>query len=164
MNTAAPALGARVGEQVKWQSKIYNTVVTPINFVTFIVSLYLIDNQYRTQRYLQHEADERPWLQRLFYRHRSSPYDRVDSNQGQSLPQSANTTHRHGAGTKNGDDAPRPVKETGDAWYYHTKQKKLFKLEAADAFALRNLVLLALCFLVFSVGWMLWRVVVWLIA
>ncbi|KAI0859607.1 hypothetical protein F4860DRAFT_482560 [Xylaria cubensis] len=161
MNTAAPALGARVGERVKWQSRIYNAVVTPITFVTFIISLYLIDNEYRAQRHQQHEADERPWLHRFLYRRRSSPYDRV----GQSSLQSANTTHRHGAaGTKSEDDVSRPAKEAGDAWYYHTKQKKLFKLEAADAFALRDSVLFALCFLVVSVCWVLWRVVVWLIA
>ncbi|KAI0548294.1 hypothetical protein F4679DRAFT_325514 [Xylaria curta] len=163
MNTAAPALGARVGEQVKWQSKIYNAVVTPINFVTFIVSLYLIDNQYRAQRYFQHEADETLWLHRLFSRQRSSPYDRVDNYQGQPSSPSANATHRNGTSNKHADDVPRPAKEAGDAWYYHTKQKKLFKLEAADAFALRNLVLLALCFLIVSVGWVLWWVVVWLI-
>ncbi|KAI1756678.1 hypothetical protein F4782DRAFT_483642 [Xylaria castorea] len=158
MSTAAPVLGARVGEKVKWQSKIFNAVVTPLYFVTFLVSLYLIDNQYRAQRHHQHEANERPWLHRFLYRPRSSPYDWVDK----SSPQSADTTHRQGASNKNADDVPRPTKEAGGAWYYHTKQKKLFKLEAADAFALRDSVLFALCFLVVSVGWVLWRMVIWL--
>ncbi|KAI0459427.1 hypothetical protein F5B21DRAFT_301346 [Xylaria acuta] len=165
MSTTTPALGAGAGGEVRWHSKIYKAVVTPIYFVTFLLSLYLIDNQYRAQRHNQHEANKRPWLHRLLYQQRSSPYDWVESYQGSSSPQSANTTtHRHGAGTKNADDVSRSTKEASDSWFYHTKQRKLLKMEAADAFALRDSVLFALCFLVVSVGWVLWRMVVWLIA
>ncbi|KAI0486252.1 hypothetical protein F4859DRAFT_362462 [Xylaria cf. heliscus] len=164
MNTAAPALGARVGGETQWQSKIYKAVVTPIYFVTFLLSLYFIDNRYRAQRSYQHESNERPWLHRFLFRQLSSPYDDVQNQQGRSLPppQSANITHRYRAGTTGADDDPQST--TKEAWFYHTKQMKLLKLEAADAFALRDSVLFALCMLAVLVGWALWRMVVWLTA
>ncbi|KAI0447412.1 hypothetical protein F4803DRAFT_322087 [Xylaria telfairii] len=164
MSTTAPALGARVGEGVKWRSKIYKAIVTPINFVAFLLALYLIDNQYRAQRQDQHEANERPWLHRFLYQQRSSPCNLVDNYQGPSSPQSANTTHRHGVGTRNVEDSSRSTKEAGDAWLSHTNQKKLLRREVADAFALRDSVLLALCVLAVLVGWVLWRMVAWLTA
>lgn len=138
--------------------------MTPINFVAFLLALYLIDNQYRAQRQDQHEANERPWLHRFLYQQRSSPCDLVGNYEGRSSPQSANITHRHGAGTENVGDSPRSTKEAGDPWLSHTIQKKLLRREVADAFALRDSVLLALCILAVSVGWVLWRMVAWLTA
>ncbi|KAI0418044.1 hypothetical protein F5X98DRAFT_338747 [Xylaria grammica] len=153
-------------DKVKWQSKIYQAVATPINFVAFLVSLYLIDSRHRAQRYGQHESrasgnNERPWLHRLLYQQRS-PYDWMDSYQGRASPQSAYTTPHHDVKAKDG--ASRSIKETRASWFYHTKQKKLLRVEAADAFALRNSVLFALFVLVVFVLWVLWRAVVWLIA
>ncbi|KAI8954720.1 hypothetical protein F4801DRAFT_446569 [Xylaria longipes] len=164
MSTAASVLGARVGEEIKWRSRVYKAIVTPVNFVTFLVSLYLVDTRYRAQRQNQHEAIERPLLHRFLYRRRYSPYDWVDNHQGRSSPQPANTALHHGAGTKNAVDTPRSTKDAGGSWFYHTKQKELLKLEAADAFALRDSVLFALCILAVLVSWALWLMVVWLTA
>jgi hypothetical protein len=50
----------------------------------------------------------------------------------------------------------------GGPWFYHTKQKKLLRLEAEHAFALRNSVLFGLCLLAILAGWLLWRTTVWL--
>lgn len=142
-------------------------VMTPINFVTFILSLYLIDSRYRARRHRQHQSNAEsnswmPWLHWLLYRRRPSPYDWVDSYQGQSSLHSQTTTLRREVIVSQASDSSSvSIKETSDSWFYHTKQKKLFRMEAADAFALRNWVLVALCILAVSVGWVLWRTVVW---
>ncbi|KAI0432943.1 hypothetical protein F5Y09DRAFT_113745 [Xylaria sp. FL1042] len=176
MNATTPTTGqpsqARA-DQVRWrQSKIYQAIATPINFIVFLVSLYLIDNRNRAQRHRQPEGkandhNRRTWLHRLLYRQRASPYDWVDSYQRSPVSQSAYTTPpHHEVRAKNGDAvSPRSTKETGGGtWYYHTKQKKLLKVEAADAFALRNSVFLFLGVLAVAVGWVLWRMVMWLTA
>lgn len=142
-------------------------VVTPINFVTFILSLYFIDSRYRAQRHRQRESsaesnNRMPWLYWLLYRRRPSPYDWVDTYQGQSSLHSQSTALRHEVIVSHpGDSSSVSIKETSDSWFYHTKQKKLFRVEAADAFALRNWVLFALCIIAVSVSWLLWRTVVW---
>ncbi|KAI1118792.1 hypothetical protein F5Y14DRAFT_180228 [Nemania sp. NC0429] len=180
--TAIPPSRARA-DDVRWQSKIYQAVMTPVNFVTFIVSLYLIDIRYQARRRLQHESgsakgnDLMAWMHWLLYRRRPSPYDWVDGYQEQSSLHSQSTTttttvrrevvvttSHTGDGDGDGDGSSLSVKETGDSWFYHTKQKKLFKVEAADAFALRRWVLFALCTLAVSAAWVLWRTVVFTIA
>ncbi|KAI0535752.1 hypothetical protein GGR58DRAFT_426038 [Xylaria digitata] len=164
--TASAALRAR-GDEVRWQSKIYQAVMTPINFVAFLVSLYLIDSRYRAQRNRQHEgkaSDNKriPWLHRLLYRQNSSPYDWVGSPQRRLSPQSAHTTPRHEVDIKNEDKAPRSIKEIGSPWFSHTMQKKLLIMEAADAFGLQNSVLFALFVLAIFIAWVLWQAMMWL--
>ncbi|KAI3342801.1 hypothetical protein F4824DRAFT_120330 [Ustulina deusta] len=144
-------------------------IATPINFIAFLVSLYLIDSRNRAQRESKASGNNRrTWLQGLLYRQSSSPYDWVDSYRGRPSPQSAyaTTARLHEARVGDEDAAPaRSTRETGGrAWFYHTKQTKLFRVEAADAFALRNSVLLALGVLAVSVGWVLWRTTMWLAA
>ncbi|KAI0200112.1 hypothetical protein F4808DRAFT_430607 [Astrocystis sublimbata] len=157
MSTTAPSLGAAASETTNWQSKVYKTVVTPINFVTFLLSLYFIDTRNRARRYHQHETNERrPWLHRLLYQRLSSPYDRIEKHQRRSSPPSVTTTRGLETSTRNADDAA--TQPTTDAWYYRTKQKKLLKLEAADAFALRDSIIFAMCFLLVSAGWLLWQI------
>ncbi|KAI1828106.1 hypothetical protein F4861DRAFT_490677 [Xylaria intraflava] len=168
-----------VNDEVRWQSRIYQAVMTPVNFVTFLVSLYFVDTQYRARRHRQHESNAsisngRYWLHKLLYRQEASPYDWVDTHQTQSSLQSTSITlRRHAVGAENPDPQTTQTKQTisryeqvagRTAWFYQTKQTKLFKTEADDAFALRNPVLLCLCALVVAAGWALWRVMVWLVA
>ncbi|KAI1367997.1 hypothetical protein F5Y08DRAFT_296918 [Xylaria arbuscula] len=147
-------------EEARWQSKIYQAIATPVNFITFLISLYLIDSHNRAQRYHQPESkasgtNQRTWLHKLFHQQTSSPYDWVNSYQEASLPRSAHAAPpRHGArGEKDG--------EAGN-WFYRTKQKKLLRAEAANAFAMRDSVLLAMGTLAIFVLWVLWQVVKWL--
>ncbi|KAI0104823.1 hypothetical protein GGR51DRAFT_521373 [Nemania sp. FL0031] len=153
--TSAPSRATANG--VSGQSRIYQAIMTPINFVTFIVSLYLIDTHHRAQRYRQHERNAngnkgRPWLHWLLYSQRS-PYEMVNSSQTQVLQQSTTTTIRHETRVGDGDSG---------SWFYQTKQRKLLKVEATEAFALRNSVLFVLCVLAASVTWVFWRTMLWL--
>ncbi len=91
--------------------------MTPVNFVSFLVSLVLVDIHYTRLRMHTH-AESRSrlpnWLHNLLYR--KHPYEYMRQK-------------------KNGSHEP---------WYYHSKQKKLMKMEAEDAFRLRGTVLVGL--------------------
>ncbi|KAI0841958.1 hypothetical protein F5Y06DRAFT_258701 [Hypoxylon sp. FL0890] len=125
------------------QSNIYQAIVTPIHFISFLLSLYLIDCHYHDKRIQEHyERYSRlpswllpTWLDRILFR--PHPYGWVDR------------TKRDSSKTKAARNKER--------WYYHTKQKKLMKMEAADAFELQRSVLLGLCVVVLCATWALWR-------
>ena len=103
-------------------------IMTPINFVTFLLSLVLVDLRYALRRKHTHaESTSRlpPWLHTLLYR----PYE---------------------------NDRTKANVATDGRWYYHTKQKKLFKMEADEAFRFRNTMLILVGLLsigVFAVVW-----------
>lgn len=119
------------------QSSLYQTIMTPINFISFILSLYLVDSHYHDRRMQEHS--ERygrlpswllpSWLGRLLFR--PHPYGWV------------------GRTGTNGAKSER--------WYYHTKQRKLMRMEVADAFEMRRPILLALSVVAFCAAWALWR-------
>ncbi|OAR01992.1 hypothetical protein LLEC1_00096 [Akanthomyces lecanii] len=91
--------------------------MTPINFVSFLISLVLVDIHYSRLRMHTH-AESRTrlpnWLHDLLYH--KHPYE--------GMRQRPSGLH--------------------ESWYYHSKQKKLMKLEAEDAFRLRSTVLVGL--------------------
>ncbi|KAJ6786873.1 hypothetical protein PWT90_00014 [Aphanocladium album] len=92
-------------------------IMTPINFVSFLVSLVLVDIHYTRLRMHTH-AESRSrlpnWLHDILYRRH--PYEDL---------------HQRPGGIQ-------------EPWYYHSKQKKLMKMEAEDAFRLRGTVLVGL--------------------
>ena len=127
-------------------------VMTPINFVAFLVSLYIIDRQYINERIQRHgplpppsqpkpghPSSSSSWLHRLLYTPR--PYEWVGGSSGSS-----------GSGDRESE---------GGRYYYHSKQRKLMKLEAADAFALRTPVLLGLGVLAAAALLLAGRLAVW---
>ncbi|KAI0164900.1 hypothetical protein GGR57DRAFT_450944 [Xylariaceae sp. FL1272] len=134
----------RVAEKMSWPAKIHQAVMTPINFITFLISLYLVDSHYRAQRERQHRnqnsSGSRPWLHRVLFRARS-PYNWVD-DYGVTP---ANTASKATATTA--DKTQGRIEADRGHWFYHTNQKKLLRLEAADAFALRDSVFFGLCIL-----------------
>ncbi|KAF3355506.1 hypothetical protein VdG1_06918 [Verticillium dahliae VDG1] len=87
---------------------LYKLIMTPIIFVSFLVSLAWVDLRYTLMRYRGRRSDSRlpAWLHHL---------------------------------------------TTGG--YYHTKQKKLAKMEMADAFEIRTHVAALLAVLVTVVAW-----------
>ncbi|KAI0508417.1 hypothetical protein F5B22DRAFT_405227 [Xylaria bambusicola] len=155
------SLRARSGE-LKWPSKIYQAIATPVNFITFLVSLYLVDSRNRAQRYRQPErkirdSSDRTWLSRLLYEQNSSPYEWVDNYQTSSSSQSTHAFPHRNVRDKHAE-SPKEAKN----WFYHTKQKKLLRAEAANAFAVRDSVLFALGTLAIFLLWVLWQTVKWL--
>ncbi|KAL1880530.1 hypothetical protein VTK73DRAFT_5730 [Phialemonium thermophilum] len=122
------------------QSLIYKTIMTPVIFFTFIISLALVDYRYSVKRSQYHA--ERPsrlprWLHRIIYRYQ--PYEYVVV-----------------------DEKGEPTGQKPSPYYYHRKQQKLMKMEAADAFELRGTVSVALSVLGVISLWGLWRLFSWL--
>ncbi|KAI1382062.1 hypothetical protein F4677DRAFT_13766 [Hypoxylon crocopeplum] len=122
------------------QLSLYQAIMTPINFISFILSLYLVDCHYHDKRIQEHSGrySRLPswllpaWLDRVLFR--PHPYGWVNG----AKPAASNSGRQ-------------------ERWYYHTKQKKLMKMEAADAFELSRAVLLGLCAVMLCVTWALWR-------
>ncbi|KAI1336923.1 hypothetical protein F5Y15DRAFT_392716 [Xylariaceae sp. FL0016] len=134
--------------------------MTPITFVTFLISLYLIDNHYQHERAKGRytyptPATSRtrfpPWLHRLLFR--PQPYEWV-VDQNQQLEQSEKPSKVKGK--KKGNGKRGNVEQEQERWYYHTKQRKLMRLEASDAFELRNTVVLGLCVMGMCALWGVW--------
>lgn len=113
--------------------------MTPVIFVSFLASLAWVDFRYTLMRSHSHsDATSRMprWLHTLLYRDTPYQYVRVDRSK-----LDAPTT---------GDD--------GTKWYYHTKQRKLMRMEAEDAFRIRGSVLVVLGLLALLSTWVLWQV------
>lgn len=95
--------------------------MTPVNFVTFLFSLLLIDLRYTMMRTHTHAAGTYSrlpaWLHALIYRPRHSEA------------------------------------------YYHSKQKKLMRMEAEEAFRFRNTMLVLLAGATIGMAASVWYVV-----
>jgi hypothetical protein len=98
--------------------------MTPITLITFLLSLALVDLRYNMIR--SHNHADGPtrlptWLHRVLYQ--PSPYQHVM--------------------VKDGDQGEVRQDERG-RWYYHSKQRKLLRMEVEEAFQIRGAVLVAL--------------------
>lgn len=106
--------------------------MTPVNLVTFLLSLYLVDCYYQTQRWLSHSAPQGRFQGWLHVIYRPQPYSWI------------------GGG-------PAPPNKSDERWYYHTKQQKLMRMEASDAFGMRNVVLVGLIAVGVGMTWAVWQ-------
>lgn len=79
------------------------------------------------------------WLHQVLYREAPYQYVRVDSH----------------------SPATSPAEKDGAKWYYHTKQRKLMKMEVDDAFQIRSSVLTVLGLGALLVTWVAWRAGLW---
>ncbi|SPQ18899.1 71a70ed5-14ee-4d00-97da-034e1f121df3 [Thermothielavioides terrestris] len=125
--------------------------MTPLILVSFLVSLALVDLRYSALRAHYHaDADQASrlprWLHRIVYRYRPYRYVAVDER---GRPVAEGRPRSPGS----------PGREAED--YYHSKQRKLMKMEAAEAFEIRGSVLVALGLLSLGVFWAAWRLAAW---
>ncbi len=113
-------------------------VVTPVVFVSFIVSMLWIDYRNTVRRSHLHSEDTPhrmpPWLHHLVFR--AQPYGAARA-------------------------ADQPGRKEDGRWYYHSKQKKLLKMEVADAFEIRTTVLAVLALASAAATWLVWRAAGW---
>lgn len=127
----------------KLSTTIYNLVMTPVIFVSFLTSLAWVEFCYSLRR--AHSHSEEPsamprWLHRIVYRETPYKYVKVDSTK-----------------------AKAPVgSDEGTRWYYHSKQRKLMKMEVDDAFQIRKTVLVVLGLLGVAASWLLGWVMWWI--
>lgn len=109
--------------------------MTPINFVSFLLSLVVVDLEYSYMRVRNHtEASGRlpTLLHHIIFR--SQPYatDIRVRSQG-----------------------PHHYEE--EVWHYHTKQGRIMKLEAEEAFRGRNRIIIFLAVFLAIITWVLWH-------
>lgn len=113
--------------------------MTPVIFVSFLLSLALVDFRYSVLRSEGHRnrGSRLPaWLHRIVYM--PSP---DQSNNGSSGNKSTQT-HNSTGGQEDG--------------YYHSKQKKLAKMEMADAFEIRGAVVAFIFGMSVVMSWGVW--------
>jgi len=125
--------------------------MTPLIFISFVVSLAIVDFRYSLRRSRHHTESSQnngprqtatrtpSWLHRLLFKYRYVAVSETSDNQ-----QPSDEKYRSRWGT-----------------YYHTKQRKLLKMEAADAFEIRSTVLALLGILSLGLVWGVWRVLSW---
>ncbi|KAK0729396.1 hypothetical protein B0T21DRAFT_385463 [Apiosordaria backusii] len=160
MSTSAPApvraASAKLNQgdvKIGDQSSLYKVIMTPIIFTSFLISLFLVDTRNSALRRHYHASDSESrmpqWLHRILYKYKRYEYVAVDEN-GKPFPLSNPQT-----------PATSPGQEKED--YYHSKQKKLMKMEVAEAFETRSSVvfLLAVTGVVFL--WGTWKAASWAI-
>ncbi|OBT77883.1 hypothetical protein VF21_03223 [Pseudogymnoascus sp. 05NY08] len=111
------------------ESSLSRLVIAPITFLSFLLSLFLIDSYTTSSR--RRDRATRPargWgggvkeaLSALLWKPKpGSPYAYVGGSRGQG---------------KGGE---------GEEWVWHTKQRKMLRMEVVDAFELRRWVVAAL--------------------
>ncbi|KAI8724785.1 hypothetical protein NCS52_00048200 [Fusarium sp. LHS14.1] len=129
MAKIGPPRDANSGEQ---PSTLYSLIMTPINITVFLLSLFLVDLRYTQGRINRYgDGDNGAGRSsRWIARWFSQPYQHI-----------GHTDHdAHGS------------------WHYHSKQKKLMKMEAEEAFQMRSHVLVLLAVMVvlgMSAAWYL---------
>lgn len=116
--------------------------MTPIIFASFLISLLIVDLRYAAMRSHFHPEDYSTrlprWLHRILYRYQPYQYVRV------------------------GKDG-KPTTQHAYQGFYHSKQRKLMKMEVDDAFQIRGTVLFVLGILAMVVGWCFWRMATWVL-
>ncbi|KAH8910793.1 hypothetical protein BR93DRAFT_292298 [Coniochaeta sp. PMI_546] len=143
MVTSLPPIAANRGDATsQGQSMLYKAVMTPIIFVTFLASLVLVDLSYSIKRSHLHPEEYSSrlphWLHRIIYRYQPYQYVQVD---------------RDG----------NPIRDSAYQGFYHSKQRKLMKMEVDDAFQIRGTVLFVMGILAMISAWSLWRLATWML-
>lgn len=117
--------------------------MTPVIFVSFLASLAWVEFRYSLRR--AHSHSEEPsalprWLHGIVYREAPYKYVKVNSTKPKAPAES----------------------DGGTRWFYHSKQRKLMKMEVDDAFQIRKTVLVVMAVLGVAASWVLWWLIWWI--
>lgn len=96
------------------------------------------------------------WLHHVVYREAPYRYVRVVDSAGSGSRPTTPRTVSGGGGT-----SAKASASEGSRWYYHSKQRKLMKMEVDDAFEIRGTVLMALGLFALVFTWAVWRAGWW---
>lgn len=145
----------RKPKEKKETNSSFQIIMTPVIFVSFLASLAWVE--FRYSLLCSHSHSEAPsslpgWLHRVVYQ--EAPYHYVmrvvdggGSSSRPSTPRTVSSSSRY--------------EEVGSRWYYHSKQRKLMKMEVDDAFEIRGPVLMALGLSALVLTWAVWRAGWW---
>lgn len=152
-------------------------IMTPIYFIGFLVSLRFVDAYYTKARTHWHDGssdghrhgghgDSRlpAWLHRLLFRPTGYEY-RVAGAGAAAADRWRGAGEDSSAAVASGSEATAGSGGMRDGrWYVYegSSQRKLLKVEAEDAFAIRSRVLAVMAVLALLVLWAVWAIVRWL--
>ncbi|KAF7894622.1 uncharacterized protein EAF01_010072 [Botrytis porri] len=136
-----PKLHSPILLEAPKESAVVRFIIAPITFISFLISLLIIDSRNSYLRIHQHSETRKysntfigriqEFLHRLIYK--PQPYAYIKSpSQGQNA-----------GGIKRKEEEP---------WHWNTKQKKMIKMEVSDAFKLRQWVLVGMAVVATGVG------------
>lgn len=135
--------------------------MTPVIFVSFLASLAWVEFRYSLMR--SHSHSETPsslpkWLHHVVYREAPYRYVRVDATGettggSPTTPRTSSSGKSNGSGGASSNASASASASEGSRWYYHSKQRKLMKMEVDDAFQIRGTVLMALGLLALVLTW-----------
>ncbi|KAL1841506.1 hypothetical protein VTJ49DRAFT_6997 [Mycothermus thermophilus] len=141
--------------QPRAQTAVYKLIMTPVIFISFLVSLALVDLRYSALRAHYHPDDQHrgrmpAWLHRIIYRYRPYRYQAVDDKGRPAERTPMSPSSPPGSGRQAED-------------YYHSKQRKLMKMEAEEAFEMRGIVVVVLGLVSLGAVWAVWKVLAWIV-
>jgi hypothetical protein len=127
-------------------------IIAPLTFVSFLLSLALIDTRNTTLREHYHAAPTPPpstigghirqWVHTLCYKR--SPYASYEPP---------------GTGEKLADGTVQtPGGAVRQGWFWHTKQRKMMRLEVTEAFELRRSMLVLMGFVAVVASYVVYRI------
>ncbi|KAM3077580.1 hypothetical protein ACMFMG_006916 [Clarireedia jacksonii] len=136
-----------VPEAPKENGAIVKLLVTPVTFISFLISLFLIDSHNSSLRFHQHSSPYRQpktlygrskaFIHNLVFK--PQPYTYIRSPYREPLP---------------GREERREERREDEPWHWHTKQRKMMKMEVSDAFEVRHTVLAGMLVTVCGMGWL----------
>ncbi|KAK3996349.1 hypothetical protein QBC44DRAFT_146659 [Cladorrhinum sp. PSN332] len=156
-------------------SKIYSWISTPLLLLSFILSLIFIDLRNSARRAHFHADHHHSshggssassssmrmpgWLHRIIYRYRPYRYvvvvDDDDDDDGKGGDKKKLVEKKEKVMTTEGKG--EQDEGEGEENFYHSHQKKLAKMEIAEAFEMRGVVMVVLGLLTAVLGWGVWK-------
>ncbi|CZT04647.1 uncharacterized protein RAG0_11039 [Rhynchosporium agropyri] len=162
MESPAPQIRAPLSPEAPKESTVSRLLITPITFLSFLLSLALVDSHnyhLRTKSLSKSPSRSQPTtllgrvrrlLHGLVFREvDAGPYAYVRSP---NLEVKAGEKRDRSA-SGHSSPSPSPGRRSGEVdepWHWHTKQKKMMRAEFEDALKLRKWVVLFLGLVVFS--------------
>ncbi|KAH8815481.1 hypothetical protein F5884DRAFT_772503 [Xylogone sp. PMI_703] len=138
---------SEVASTIARESAITKWIIAPLTFLSFLFSLALVDTQTQATRAASRHGRPPPDGRLSFFRRFLFGDDQV--------PYAYVRSPSEGDGASPGG---KDGKEGG--WYFHSKQRKLMKMEVSDAFRIRKRVALGMILVsmvVALVNWVLLR-------
>ncbi|PBP19570.1 hypothetical protein BUE80_DR009589 [Diplocarpon rosae] len=144
------------------ESVISRLVITPVAFLSFLLSLALIDSHNHNLRHSHSLSRAQPTT--LLGQVRQLLHSLVFTEVGEKGPYAyvKSPGSREMEPEKDANSSPDRAKE--EPWHWHTKQRKMMRAEMEDAFKLRKWVVIALIIGIVSAAVVVWMLGRWVIS
>ncbi|KAB8302084.1 hypothetical protein EYC80_005535 [Monilinia laxa] len=126
------------------ESAVVRFIIAPITFISFLISLFLIDRRNSSLRLHQH-SQPRTYPNTFFGRIKEFLHKLVFKPQPYAYIKSP----------YRGQNAEGDKQREEEPWHWRTKQKKMMKMEVSDAFKLRQWVLVGMAVVATMLGLLL---------